>query len=206
MAKLKLTSRGDTYEFETHRIGHGGVGYFAVNVKVYGLYAVRPSDRFLPQWIALSPEERRDIENRAYERTQEEWWGEAVYLANTMLGERCFSEGSQGGWLVLPGYSAHKLEDLAEDGDSTPCKNCNFRYADHVNEACLFDSTRYTPEPNTAGSDGRRQLLDLVSFADQIKASLLSVPELLQSNLNDLIFNLLPTAEDTPDVRPPAPL
>lgn len=192
MTKRTLEVRGETVEFETHRVGYGHTPYFAVNVKVHGLYSVKPSAAFLPLWDALASAAKDELWQQAYEATQEDWWFHATYECNTALGHRPFSEGRQGGWLVLPNYSLAKMEELAEEANAAECQNCGHGFNNHADGQCLFEPTRYAP--STAGS--YNELLSLRSFAERVSELLKDVPDMFRSQLDTLLANL-PT-EDNP--------
>lgn len=198
MTKRTLEIRGETFEFETHRVGYGHTPYFAVNVKVHGLYAVKPSDAFSPLWGTLSKAEQDELWQRAYEGTQEDWWFLATYECNTTLGHRPFSEGRQGGWLVLPNYSLVKLEELAEEANQAACTNCGRPFNDHSEGQCLFDSTRYAAPSGGAS----KELEELQGLAARISEMLKDVPDMFRQQLDTLLANL-PTEDDPPASAPP---
>jgi len=198
MTKRTLEVRGETFEFETHRVGYGHTPYFAVNVKVHGLYAVKPSEAFLPVWAALTKAEQDELWQQAYEATQEDWWFHATYECNTALGHRPFSEGRQGGWLVLPNYSLTKLEELADEANAAECKNCGHGYPNHVDGQCLFESTRYAPFADSS----YKELLDLRNFAQRVSELLQDAPDMFRKELDTLLANL-PREDDRPETVPP---
>lgn len=174
MGKKVYSAPDYTFECDRHTSGYHGPSHLAVNVKCYK-YPVLTGAR-LDKLKTMSAEDAR-IEERLQERAREDavenWWEWARDRAAHYGLGTVSAVGRSGGWLCLDDWACHRLEELIEERE-TRCAHCDRAERDHVDDACLFGSTTYTPEEKLPAST--REALDaLKAYIDEINASMTGV-------------------------------
>lgn len=132
-----------SFEFETH--GHNGYNHHvSINIKAY-VYGEKVSDEHkkkLEQLEALETGMTRQIEEWAWEAMSDSFWEWAIAEAAARGLGKIFSEGRQGGHLVLFDYPPSRIDDLCAAYESE-CELCHRGWDEHANGQCLFQSTTW---------------------------------------------------------------
>lgn len=99
-------------DVEVHRLGFSGPSYPAINVKVY----TYPDVYDVMNRFNCSEKVAQTALNNAYEALKESFWDNINDVAVEKLGKnvQVFSEGRQGGWLVVVGLMDIKYWDAVD--------------------------------------------------------------------------------------------
>lgn len=162
------------YTFDGHCVGHGYVSHIAVDVKYRGSYdpALSPEHQRKLERLLRQPDgpTEEDLQRNAQEDVQENWWAWAVDLAKSYALGMVYSEGRQGGWLVLNDWTHNRVEEACSETEER-CKHCDGYEEDHVNEQCLFQSTQWVPAEKLPHAT-QESLDTLQKYVEEIEASL----------------------------------
>ena len=190
MRKQDFEGPDVTYRFDIHRVGYGTTRHIAINVKHHDNYKI--SEEHLAKLKAYAdtsdgPTEEH-IRAAAWEDVSTNWWDWAQMGATTGGLGKIHSEGRSGGWLVLNEWTTSKVEELLEDVEDR-CQHCDCREETHVNGACLFASTKWTPVKKVDLNS--REMLDrLEKYVEVIEGSLKSIDTRLKETAENLIDDL----------------